>query len=223
MAMDLQLTPIEVRVLGSLVEKSVTTPEYYPLTLNALAAACNQKSNRDPVMQCDEKEIVRALDSLRDRGLAWSVTVTGNRVPKYRHRLADALPLNPIQMAVLCELMVRGPQTAGELKTHAGRMVAFPAGTEAQSVLDELCQWAQGPLAYKLPRQAGQREERYAQRLSGEVPIEPPAVAPVSEPARRIVMAENERVAALENRLAAMQAELDQLKAQFADFQKQFQ
>ena len=211
--MDLMLSPLEARVLGCLVEKSITTPEYYPLTLNALAAACNQKSNREPVMQLTDADVVRALDSLRDKKLAWSVTATGSRVPKYRHGLPDVLPLTPPQLAVLCELILRGPQTAGELRTHTGRMAALMAGADVQATLHELAAWTGGPLVAPLARH----------RLCGESPLEQAGTLPGPEPARVAVTAENERLLTLETRVTALQDELERLKAQFADFVKQFQ
>ena len=221
--MDVILSPVEARVLGCLVEKSVTNAEYYPLTLNALAAACNQKSNRAPVMALAETDVVRALDGLREKKLAWAVTLAGSRVPKYRHSILDVYPLTPQQLAVLCELILRGPQTVAELRLHAGRMAGFAGIQEVQAIVQELCAWPGGPLASKLPRQAGQREERYAHRLAGEVAVDEHAPAPAPEAARVAVMAENDRLAALEAHVAVLQDELERLKAQFADFVKQFQ
>lgn len=221
--MNIILSPMEARVLGCLIEKALTTPEYYPLTLSALTAACNQKSNRDPIMQADEKEVVRALDSLREKKLASSVALANSRVPKYRHNILDVLALTPRQLALLCELVLRGPQTIGELRTHAARMAPFKDTAEAQSVLSELAAWEGGPLIFKCPRQIGQREERYGHRLCGDIPEEAKAAQPSLEPARRVVMAENERIAALEARVAALGDEMERLKAQFSDFVKQFQ
>lgn len=221
--MEPTLNPIEVRVLACLVEKSLSTPEYYPLTLNALTAACNQKSNRDPFMQVSDQDTVRALDSLRDRRLAWSVTLAGSRVPKYRHGIEAVYPLTVPQMAVLCELMLRGPQTLGELRTHAGRLCDLADTGTVQTVLDQLMTWPGGPLAAIAPRRSGQREERYAHLLGGALPTEAEAPSPGVEPARLSVMAENERTTALEARVAALEDELVRLRAQFADFARQFQ
>jgi len=223
--MDIILNPMEARALACLVEKAVTTPEYYPLTLSALTAACNQKSNRDPVMQVDEKDVVRALDSLREKKLAVSVALAGSRVPKYRHTLPDLVALTPRQLAVLCELMLRGPQTAGELRTHAGRMFPLADTGEVQSVLNELAAREGGALVSKFSRRVGQREERYAHLLCGALPAaaDTQATPPALEPARLTVIAENERIAALENRMAALADELERLKARFDDFAKQFQ
>jgi uncharacterized protein YceH (UPF0502 family) len=221
--MNVILSPMEARVLGCLVEKAVTTPEYYPLTLSALTAACNQKSNRNPMMQAGEEDVVRALDGLREKKLASSVAMANSRVPKYRHNILDIFAFTPRQLALLCELVLRGPQTTGELRTHAARMAPFADTTEAQSVLNEMAAWESGPLISKLPRHVGQREERYGHMLCGEIPGESEVSQPSPEPARLTVMAENERIAALEARVAALGDELERLKAQFSDFVKQFQ
>lgn len=221
--MNVILNLLEARVLGCLVEKAMTTPEYYPLTLSALTAACNQKSNRDPLMQVDEKEVVRALDSLREKKLAVSVAMANSRAPKYRHNVPDVLALTPRQLALLCELILRGPQTIGELRTHAGRMIPFADTAEVQAVLSELAAWQGEPLVSKVRRQIGQREERYGHRLCGEIADGADASQPQLEPARVAVIAENERIAALEARVAALSDELERLKAQFSDFAKQFQ
>ena len=217
------LSLIEARVLACLIEKSIATPEYYPLTLNALAAACNQKSNRDPVMQISEEDLVRALDSLRDRKLAWSVTLAGSRVPKYRHSMQDIYPLTPPQLAVLCELMLRGAQTLGELRTRAGRLCPLPGPDDVQTVMQALMAWAGAPLAAVAPRRVGQREERYTHLLCGAPPAEAASVVTATEPARLNVMAENERLVALEAKVTSLEDELARLKAQFADFTRQFQ
>lgn len=229
--METILSPIEIRVLGCLIEKSISTPEYYPMTLNALVAACNQKSNRDPVLQVSDQDVVRALDSLRDRRLAWSVTMAGSRAPKYRHHMEDVYPLTPPQLAVLCELMLRGSQTVGELRTHAGRLctladITDSAGSpqaEVQTILQQLMAWPNTPLAAVAPRRSGQREERYCHLLGGPLiaDAEPPLAA--AEPARLTVMAENERIATLETKVATLEDELSRLKAQFSDFSRQFQ
>src|SRR5262252_5316437 len=136
--MDLLLHPSEVRVLASLLEKEITTPEYYPLSLNALVNACNQKSNRDPVVNFDSSTVERVLQSLRDKGLLLSITAAGSRVQKYAHRISEKLNLGRPELATLCELMLRGPQTLGELRTHAERMHPFDGLEQVQSVIDRL-------------------------------------------------------------------------------------
>ena len=216
--MSIELDPVEARVLACLIEKEITTPEYYPLTLNALVAACNQKSNRDPVMQLSEADLVQALDRLRSRTLAWESTSTATRVPKYRQGVRDALPLPPQQWAVLCALMLRGPQTAAELRVHAGRFAPFADTGEVLAALQALTTRAEGPLVVKLPRVTGQREERFAHLLCGAVAVDAQPAAAAAE-----VGAERERIDKLEAEVGALRGELESRKARLADFEKQFQ
>lgn len=217
--MEIVLNDTEVRVLGCLVEKELTTPEYYPLSLNSLTTACNQKSNREPVLALDEAEVVRALDGLRFKQLA-VVAAEGGRVPKYRHLLAEKLRLSPAELAVLGELLLRGPQTVGELRTRGERMHAFPDLAAVETVLDEL-QARTPPLVLRLPRQPGRKESRFAHLFAGE-----PAVAadePAPESARLRVMAENERVAKLEEEVAALRGEVAELRQLIEEFRAQFE
>ena len=163
--METMLTDIEVRVLGCLVEKELATPEYYPLTLNALTNACNQKSNRHPILDVEEAEVIRALDSLRFKQLAL-LSAEGGRVPKYRHILAEKLRLSPAELAILAELLVRGPQTAGELRPRAERMHSFTDSAAVEEVLEELL--ARTPsLVVLLPRQPNRKEQRFAHTFAG--------------------------------------------------------
>lgn len=202
--MDIVLDPVETRVLGSLIEKEITTPEYYPLTLNALVNACNQKSNRDPVLNFDEEIVAEAIDRLRDKRLIGVLTGGSNRVPKYNQRLSERLNLGRRETALLCELMVRGPQTPGELHGRASRMHRFSDIDEVDSCLRGLAEFDGGPLVVQLPRQPGRKESRFAHLLSGE-----PATAPVSdaEPVRASSGLEP-RVAALESEVAALREQL---------------
>jgi len=221
---DKTLNPVEVRVLGSLIEKEITTPDYYPLTLNALTNACNQTSNRDPVLSLGEQAVVRALDSLREKKLALQFHGADARVPKYSHRFgADDSDLGRPEIAILCVLMLRGPQTVGEIRGRTGRMHEFPSLEEAQIVLDALASRSPKPLVAKAPRQAGLKEQRYVHLLSGEVPIPSPEPATRLEPARLAVLQENERLAKLEADAAACRSEIDDLKRQLAEFRKQFE
>jgi uncharacterized protein YceH (UPF0502 family) len=220
--MDVLLNAVEARVLGSLIEKELTTPEYYPLTLNALVNACNQISNRDPVVAYDEKMVVRALESLREKQLAWMVTGAGSRVPKYEHRLVEQLKLAEQEIAVLCVLMLRGPQTIGEIRGRTGRMYEFKELAEVEMTLDSLTS-ALPPLVMKLPRQPGMKESRYAHLLAGEVHIEEAPAAARLEPATLEVRAENERLAKLEIEVELLRQELAELKQQFLDFKGQFE
>jgi hypothetical protein len=212
--MDLSLDADEVRVLGSLLEKEITTPEYYPLSLNALVNACNQKSNRDPVVHFEEETVERVLYMLRDKGLLLNVSGAGSRVPKYGHRLSEKLNLGRRELAILCELMVRGPQTLGELRTRAERMHHFDDLAEVESVLDRMLE-----LVTKLPRRPGEKEARYAHVLSGTPQIDTlmPDVADSQAPARV------DRLSALEIEVAQLRREVEELKERFAGFQKEFE
>ena len=218
---DQILTPVEVRVLGSLIEKELTTPEYYPLTLNALVNACNQISNRDPVVSFDEKTVARGLEGLREKKLAWMVTGVG-RVPKYEHRFTEALQLAAQEVAVLCVLMLRGPQTVGEIRGRTARLYEFKELEEVELTLQALLA-AQPPLVMKLPRQPGTKESRYAHLLAGEVHIEEREVETRVEPAIREVRQENERLAMLESEVAHLRSDLAELKQQFLEFKRQFE
>src|SRR5580658_8050621 len=213
--MDFALDFDEVRVLGSLLEKEVTTPEYYPLSLNALLNACNQKSNRDPLVHFDEDTVERVVYTLRDKGLLLNITGAGSRVSKYGHRLSEKLNLGRRELAILCELMLRGPQTLGELRTRAERMHPFDDLAEVESVLDRMPE-----LVVKLARRPGEKEARYAHLLSGPAA----ALASSPEPAAGLpAPAQTSRVSALEAEVAQLRRELEELKQQFAGFQKQFE
>ena len=218
--MDFVLNDVEVRVLGSLIEKELTTPEYYPLSLNALTNACNQKSNRDPAMALVEEDVVRALDSLRFKQLV-VLSADGGRVPKYRHLLAEKLGLMPAEQAVMCELLVRGPQTVGELRTRGERMHPFGDLAAVEEVLQELMQ-REHPLITLLPRQPGRKEGRYAQLFSGLPEQGEEASEARPEPARQRVAAENERIAKLEEEVAQLQLVVGALQQQMAEFKAQF-
>lgn len=216
------LNAAEVRVLGSLIEKQVTTPDYYPLTLNALTNACNQLTNRDPVVSFDEQTIVRALDGLRDKRLATLFHGAESRVAKYKHALCDVIPLTPAEVAVLCVLVLRGPQTLAELRTRSERLFAFDNLTEVEETLTALST-RQPPLVAKLPRLPGTKEARYAHLISGPIDVAAFEKAPPLEPATVAVRAENERIAKLEQETADLRRELADLRQQFAAFRKQFE
>jgi uncharacterized protein YceH (UPF0502 family) len=220
------LNGVEVRVLGSLIEKHVTTPEYYPLSLNALTNACNQVSNREPVVSFDDKTVVRALESLREKKLVWMVTGAGSRVPKYEHRMAETFTLAEQEVAVLGVLMLRGPQTVGEIRGRTTRMYEFQSLEEVEQVLDALMIAEPHPFVTKLARQPGTKESRYAHLLGGEVKIEKTAeqtITPRLEPAALEVRAENERMAKLEEEIETLRLEFGELKQQFLEFKKQFE
>ena len=220
--MNIVLTEVEARVLGCLIEKEITTPEYYPLSLNALVHACNQKSNRDPLMNLDEDAVRRALRRLGEETLARSAG-GDSRVPKYEHRLSEVFNFTRPETAVLCELLLRGPQTPGELRSRAERMHPFEDLSVVHSTLKHLME-REPPLVMLLPRQPGTKEARYAHLLSGQPqiqqaePIQPEMELVVSN---RLVDAE--RVARLETEVADLQQEVADLKRQLAEFRKQFE
>ena len=211
--MDFTLHPTEVRVLGSLLEKEITTPEYYPMSLNALVAACNQKSNRDPVVQFDEETVEAALQTLRDKGLLLAITGAGSRVPKYGHRISEKLNLGRRELAIMCELMLRGPQTLGELRNRGERMHHFDDLAEVEAVIERLPE-----LIVKLPRRPGEKEIRYAHLLSGPPAAGEHEVEPSPPAATR-----SDRIGALEAEVAELRSELNDLKRQFAGFRQQFE
>ncbi len=206
--MEIILDAIEARVLGCLIEKERTTPEYYPLTKNSLVAACNQKSNRDPEMELLEKTVEQALDSLRYKyHLVAQVTQANSRVLKYKHQLLSHFQFSPEEIAVLCELILRGPQTAGELRTHVKRMVEIESPAKVKEVLDSLMHWGEIALVARFPPANGMREERYAHLLCGEPIFEEEAAAPRVVP-MAASPADEERLAALEAHVAALEARL---------------
>jgi len=219
--MNTPLDPLETRILACLVEKSMATPEYYPLTLNALTAACNQKSNRDPVMQISDSEALRSLNQLRDRLLASSVSMAGSRAPRYRHSLVETLLLTPPQMAILCELMLRGPQTLGELRTRASRMVNIPDTATVQALLQDLASRPDGALVTMLPRQTGRREDRYGHLLSGPPVFEPKATESANHEDEDTHPPEPSRLSLLEAKVAALEDELSRVNGKLAEFESQ--
>ena len=221
--MDALLNEVEVRVVGSLIEKQLTTPDYYPLTLNALVAACNQTSNRDPVVTFDDKQVARALESLRDKRLVHTVFGSDARVPRYKQMLTEVLALNPAEVAALCVLMLRGWQTTGEIKGRAGRLYDFADLAEVEATLNGLIAREPHALVTKLPRQTGQKEVRYAHLLAGDVTVEDMGSAVRLEPARLAVQAENERMAKLEAEVESLGGEISALRRQFDDFRKEFE
>ena len=215
--MSTTLNETEVRVLGSLVEKQLTTPEYYPLTMNALTAACNQKSNREPVMSLGETEIQAAVDRLRDLNLVYLFYGSGSRTVKYKHMLPSVYELDPAGTAVMTVLMLRGPQTIGEIRDRTGRLFDFRDLNEVQTALDELTKRDE-PLIVKLERQPGQKEARYAHLLSGEIDVSKLAV-----PTERASgSGSSERIEKLESEVERLSAELAEFKAHFEEFRTQF-
>ena len=211
------LSPHEARVIGCLIEKQITTPDQYPLSLNALVNACNQKSNRDPVLELDEREVQAVVDGLMKRQLVLEKSGFGSRVPKYQHLFCNtqfgSLRFSPRGTAIVCELLLRGPQTPGELRTHAARLAPFGDVSDVETELEELMTRPDGPFVAKLPREPGRRESRYMHLFSGEAPpVEtvPPTTAARVPAADAVSLAE--RVAALESALAELRREVEELR-----------
>jgi len=211
------LTPHEARVIGCLIEKQITTPDQYPLSLNALVNACNQKSNRDPVLELDERGVQAVVDGLMKRQLVLEKSGFGSRVPKYQHLFCNtqfgSLKFSSQGTAIVCELLLRGPQTPGELRTHAARLAPFGDVSEVETELEELMTRPDGPFVAKLPREPGRRESRYMHLFSGEAP---PAETARPMTAARVPAADAvslaERVAALESALAELRLEVEELR-----------
>ena len=223
MALATVLSDIEARVLGSLVEKQLTTPEYYPLTLNSLTLACNQKNNRTPVTAYDETTVAGALETLREKNLAYVFYGATSRVPKYKHVLPEVMHLSAPEMALLCVLLLRGPQTTGELATRAFRLHEFSGLEEVDSTLNSLIAREPDALVKRLPRQPGQKEVRYAHLLSGEPRIAAftEGEAAVSTGRRRT--SDSERFETLEQQVVTLTMEVRKLQQQFEEFKKQFE
>jgi uncharacterized protein YceH (UPF0502 family) len=211
--MDL-LDPVEVRVLGALIEKEATTPEYYPLSLNALVNACNQKSNREPVVDYDETTVREAINGLRMKKFAF--IIEGSRVTKYSQRISETLNLGRRELAVLCTLLLRGPQTLGEIKDRSERMFSFADLEETERVLEKLAEWSGEPLVKRLERQPGQKEARYAQLLSGE-----PVFAGSVE-AEMVSAGRGGRLGELEVEVQTLRAEVNDLKRRLEDLEAQW-
>ena len=215
---DATLDDVEVRVLACLVEKESTTPDYYPLTLNALTSACNQKSSRDPVVSYTEDTVTEALDRLREKDLASLIRSSDGRVPRHRHQFLEGFQLNPREAAVLCVLMLRGPQTPGEIRQRSERIYAFESLVEIQEALDFLERNEPRRLVAPLPRTPGTKETRYAHLLAGE----PPTKAATAEP-KNEAAGSTRRDEGFESELQAVKAELQELRREFEAFRKSFE
>ncbi|HEY0791543.1 MAG TPA: DUF480 domain-containing protein [Chthoniobacterales bacterium] len=220
----MELTPVETRVLGCLLEKERTTPEVYPLTMNSLVAACNQTTNREPMVAYDDQTVEAALDSLRQKQLAIIVHTAGARVPKYRHRLLDQYELNPKEVALLCLLLLRGPQTPGELRARGERLAGPVSLPEVEATLAELAR-GDAPLTRSLAPRPGQKERRYVQLLSGphEETDDQAASPPEALAAAGRSPGLTDRLAAVEAEAAALRRALSDLQAEFDSFRRQFE
>jgi hypothetical protein len=216
--MEFVLNENEVRVLGALIEKDITTPEYYPLSLNALVNACNQKSNRDPVMQLDENAVRDALRGLQERRLAGPAGGADSRVTKYEHRTQEVFNFTRAEIAIMCVLLLRGPQTPGELRGRTERMHRFETLDDVQATLQKLAQYER-PLVKVLPRQPGTKELRWVHLLAGDVVVAEAAPAAVASRSSD----DGGRLARLEAEVAALRREVGEVKEQLERFRKQFE
>jgi len=230
--MKIELSPMEARVIGCLIEKQITTPDQYPLSLNALVNACNQKSNRDPVMDVDEATVQATVDSLSKKHLVLERSGFGSRVPKYQHRFCNTefgtLKLSPQELAIVCELMLRGPQTPGELRSRASRMAPFADVSEVEATLESLQKREDGPFVVRLAREPGRRESRYAHLFSGPVAsaasaneaLEPTPRASVPASATGSAASSNSAVASTAARLERLEEEVRQLRQELAELKE---
>lgn len=209
------LTDADVRVLGALIEKELTTPEHYPLSLNALTNACNQSSNRDPVVQYDEATVKSAVDRLRKYSLVRSIQRADARVMKYMHLMDEAMSLDRPEIAAMCVLMLRGPQTVGEIRTRGARLFEFPSLDDVEATLNRLIARSPSPLVARLPRQPGQKEARYAHLLSG--------MSDAAHEAQIDVPAESDRFADLESIVESLRREVADLRSELGDLRRLFE
>jgi uncharacterized protein len=222
--MPIELSDLEARLLGSLIEKSLTTPDLYPLTLNSLVNACNQKSSREPVTHYDEATVARGLASLREKNLSFTKSESGNRAPKFGHRVENLLNGGTArEVGAICVLLLRGPQTPGEIKTRTERLCEFGSVSDVVTMLDELAMRVDGPFIARLPRQLGQKEARCAQLFTkNAAPAENPSVAaPLSTPPPARISSEPKVVSpTVDARLAGLEARVKALEATVAELQK---
>lgn len=228
--MDISLNAVELRILGALIEKQMSTPDYYPMTLNALVNACNQKNNRDPVMTLDPAEVEEALNSLRKQHLVWQIMTHGSRTAKYEHNLAEIASVSERELSVLCELFLRGPQTAGELNTRTARLIETHGLIAIEQLLKKLAEHHKGPFVEMLPRRPGHKENRFVHLFCPKEQSEamyPPAGAyqgaPVPVSAGRGMRAADDRMEILEQKVNALETKLQSLQEELLAFKRQFE
>ncbi len=220
------LSAVDARIIGVLIEKQIATPDYYPLTLNGLLTACNQKTNRNPVMELDEETVLQSLDGLKTHHLVWQIKTAGSRTQKFEHNLKDIADFSVSELAILCELLLRGPQTVGELRSRTARLTEFHGLPAVEHTLKKLMENEKGPFVAKLPRRPGHKECRYTQLLSGEVEYREEEAAFSAEQEYDEENSGNsgrDRIGELERRVNELSAELNGLKSQFGEFKKQFE
>lgn len=222
--MEVLFSAVEARVFGVLIEKQMATPDYYPLTLNALVNACNQKTNREPVMDLSVEQVEEALTRLRNKRWVWQVKAQGSRALKYEHNIAGIAEFSDREAGILCVLLLRGPQTVGELRARTARLTVFHGLAAVEHSLQKLINHEKGPFVLRLERRPGHKENRYA-HLFGEAPqsSDEEVVHPGAIPPAREQDAGNDRMDALEEKVSALHDELEALKASFRDFKRQFE
>ena len=218
--MNATLNEYELRALGAMVEKHIATPDYYPMTLNALVNACNQKNHRDPVVSYDETIVAKALDGLREKNLAYVFHGSEARAPKYGHLFPKAFDLSEAETPLMCVLILRGPQTSGELRSRTQHLRSFGSLAEVETLLQGLS-LREEPLIVKLPRQPGSRESRFAHLLGGPVEMEQSEAPPHLAPSVLQRHSENDKIAKLEEEIASLRQELSELKQQFAELKRE--
>jgi uncharacterized protein YceH (UPF0502 family) len=215
--MNIELSPLEARVIGCLIEKQITTPDQYPLSLNALVNACNQKSNRDPLMEADEVTIQGTVDQLARKHFVVEKSGFGSRVPKFQHRFCNTeygtLKLTAQELAIVCELLLRGPQTPGELRTRASRMAPFSEVGQVEAALESLRTREDGPFVVRLPREPGRRDSRYAHLFSGAVAVPAIEDEPQTVAVSNVAAATPSRLDRLEEQVRRLREELDDMKS----------
>lgn len=220
--MEPTLNEYELRVIASLVEKQIATPDYYPMTLNALVNACNQKNHRDPVVSYDESTVGKALESLKEKKLAYVFHGSEARVPKYGHVFAKGYELDELEVPLICVLILRGPQTAGELRSRTAHLRNYESLSIVEETLQSLAA-REHPLVVRLPRQPGARESRFAHLLGGDIDIESFTAQARTEGTSGRAGADHERVGRLEEEVAALRRDLEEVKTQLESFRKQFE
>ncbi len=219
-----QLSAIEARVIGSLIEKELATPEYYPLTINALVNACNQKSNREPVMNLTQRQVEDSLYELKEKRLVWKMDLAGSRVSKYEHNLKSLFPFTEKELAIIAVLLLRGKQTSGELRIRTERMALFSSTDEVEETINALKNREDGPFCEELPKRAGQKENRFVELFSeASKPDESAIELAAEKPEETQQLSLSERIAKLEDEVDFLKSELNDLKVLFSDFRKQFE
>lgn len=221
--MEIELNAVELRILGVLIEKQMATPDYYPMTLNALTHACNQKNNREPVMRLDQAEVEQALKSLRNQHLVWQIMTHGSRTAKYEHNMVEKTRCTERELSVLCELFLRGPQTPGELNTRTARLIEPHGLIAIEQILKKLMEHENGPFAVMLPRLPGHKENRYIHLFCTPEQSEEIYQPTVKTPVSRGVRVTNERVEELEKKVNSLEEEINNFKKQFFEFKGQFE